>query len=72
MSADNYWLVRKHEGQFVVSMEFASSDEPSDVAAARLRFNSLEDVEKFLQEDDDYTEYGTIYNFPHKVVEVEQ
>ena len=80
MSADNYWLVRKHEGKYILSMEFMSGDgySPIDDAIKRYGlFNTLADVHVEMNKPEEYEwgnspiypEYGTIYNFPTRVVE---
>ena len=73
MSADNYWFVRKHEGKYVLSMEFASDESPSDVDwHTNRRFDTLDALHAFLDDPitDNYTEYGLVYDFPTRTVEV--
>ena len=81
MSSDNYWLVRKHEGKYVLSMEFMSSDELTSIEHAITRyggpFASLPEVHLMMGKEvlydwglePIYTEYGTVYDFPTRTVE---
>lgn len=79
MSADNYWLVRKKDGKYVLSMEFMSDDEvtPMENSAVRREFTSLAEVHAAMGKEVEYdwghgsiyTEYGIVYDFPTRTVE---
>lgn len=56
MSADNYNLVRKHEGKFVVSMGFVSDECDPPIHEHDPRFATLEAAE--LKANEEWTEYG--------------
>ena len=74
MSADNFYLVRKQGGRFYVTMLFASDYENAEpwppLMSVDRAFNTLEDVQHFLHDLDNWAEYPPIYDFPTKVVEV--
>lgn len=57
MSADNYMLIRKHRGEFVVSMEFASDDKPRRVdRKGNRRFAAHDKAVDYARGE--WTEYG--------------
>jgi chromosome segregation ATPase len=60
MSADNYYFVRKHEGQYAVTCESASDERPGEVRAGARLFGSLEAAEEYA--DGEWSEYGTVYS----------
>jgi hypothetical protein len=57
VSADNYMLIRRDRGQYVVTMEFASDDRPGrvDRKSAR-RFKTLAAARDYALGE--WTEYG--------------
>lgn len=58
MSADNYYIIRKHpEGGYTPVQGFASDDElPSVIPERHRSFPSIDEAIEFVI--DDYTEYG--------------
>jgi len=58
MSADNFYLIRKHpKGGFTFTQEFASNDGYSDVRPTNMQFDSV-DAATNAAIADGYTEYG--------------
>ena len=65
MSADNFMLLRRHEDQFVVTMEFASDDEPRPIrqrpdgafeGGMTRAFDNYADAHEYAHSE--WTEYG--------------
>lgn len=60
MSSDNYWLITKKNGQFYMTMEFASDESGREINLDGLTpFDSLEAAMNAANEE--YTEYGVSY-----------
>ena len=58
MSADNYYIIRKHpDGGFAAVMGFASDDGTPDAERRHQSFNTVEEALIYAGEDG-YTEYG--------------
>ena len=82
MSADNFWLVRKKDDDFYVTMCFASDYEVDEddntneeihwppIENNQKPFNTFEEVQKFLHDPNNWAEYPPVYDFPTKIVEV--
>jgi len=58
MSADNFWLIRRDGSRYVVSMEFASSDELEDPEDKDPRFDTLGEAVDWCTKQDQEDPYG--------------
>lgn len=66
MSADNFYVIRRHDGKFVVTMHFASDEGPlrpirqkadgSYVGGCTRAFDQWEEAHEYAHEE--YAEYG--------------
>jgi len=75
MSADNYWYCWKEAGTYFAVMRFASDEYGNRITARERKrattFDSFEELQRFLHDPRNRTEYTRELAFSTRLVEVE-